>query len=357
MRSILFVELLGGMGDILIALPAIHALARSHTNASITVLTFAPGAELLQHDPWVQRVVVAEAGAARRSLDQLLATESFDLIVSDTNYDGMAERIQSTTAQTVTNMWRSPPADALVSDRFLSILLSEGVITQERAQQRLAQLHPTATETATAREVLGAAYRPLIFLCPDAGMAIKRWSVQHFTRLGQVLQQRYRATILVPVGANQAEAEALSQSIGGTAQVWRRGSLRSLAAVLAEADLVIAADTGLARIAAAVNTPTITLFGPSWHGRYGQPAPHVNLQGVPDCPERVIGNFTEQRCWYSGDCPFAWATCVDMVTPEQVMQAAAGLLKHPQPNAASLIPQPGQESQSKFPSKSPTLGI
>lgn len=50
-REILFVELLGSIGDVLIALRAIHALARSHPAAEITVLTLPPGGELLQSDP------------------------------------------------------------------------------------------------------------------------------------------------------------------------------------------------------------------------------------------------------------------------------------------------------------------
>jgi len=42
-RNILFVELLGGIGDVLIALPTIQALGRSHREAVLTVLTFTPG--------------------------------------------------------------------------------------------------------------------------------------------------------------------------------------------------------------------------------------------------------------------------------------------------------------------------
>ncbi len=41
-REILFVELLGGLGDVLISLGAIQALARSHPDARLTVLTSRP---------------------------------------------------------------------------------------------------------------------------------------------------------------------------------------------------------------------------------------------------------------------------------------------------------------------------
>lgn len=328
-RNILFVELLGGIGDILIALPAIHGLARSHPLAQMTVLTFAPGHELLETDPLIHRVICAAKGEARSSVDQLLAEEQFDLIVSDTTYDGIAEAIaNSATPHTVTNLWRSPPADEWVGDRFVNILKTEGWIAVD-THSSLPQLHITTTERQTARQLLGASYRPLIFLCSDAGMSIKRWSVDRFITLGKALQQQYGATLMVPVGADLEAAQQIVDGIGGTAQLWPRGSLRSIAAAIAEADLMIAADTGMARIAAALNVPTITLFGPSWHGRYGQPAPHINLQGFPECPERLIHNFTEQRCWYSGACPFDWETCLDDISPDDVLNACRSVL-HPE---------------------------
>lgn len=60
-RKILFVELLGGIGDALIALPAIQALARSHPAAELTVLTLPPGGELLESAPQNTRVVYADS--------------------------------------------------------------------------------------------------------------------------------------------------------------------------------------------------------------------------------------------------------------------------------------------------------
>ena len=158
-------------------------------------------------------------------------------------------------------------------------------------------------------------------------MAIKRWSNANFVTLGLELQQHYNATIFVPIGSEPQQAEQIAREIGGATQVLPRGTLRELAAVMANADLVVASDTGTARIAAAVGTPTITLFGPSWHERYGQPPPHINLQGYPECPERMIHNFTLQQCWYSGVCPFdLWQTCMDAIAPADVMAAAMPIL-------------------------------
>jgi ADP-heptose:LPS heptosyltransferase len=331
MRKILFVELLGGIGDVLIALSAIHGLALSYPAAELTVLTFPPGGELLKSDPLIKRVVLAEPGKAKQSVVELLTRETFDLIVSDTNYDDIDKVIQNSGAsQVVTNLWRQPPADELVGDRFVKILLAEGLISPDAIKP--AQLHLTAEELSRSQDLFNHVRRPLVFLCPDAGMAIKRWSDVNFITLGQILQQRWGATVIVPVGSDVKQAESIAEGIGGEAQVLPRGKLRDLAAALACADLVIAADTGPARIAAALNVPTITLFGPSWHGRYGQPLPHVNLQGYPQCPERNINNFTVQRCWYGGVCPLdkGWQSCMEGISVDEVLSVVEGFLNEPQ---------------------------
>ncbi len=327
-RKILFVELLGGIGDVLIALPAIAALARSHPAASLTVLTLPPGGELLESAPQITQVVYADSSNPRKSVEMLLAHHTFDLIVSDTNYNGIDEVIQNSGAsRVVTNLWRKPPPNQQVGDRFLQILLAEGLIDVSAGTSPL--LHLTPEEASRAQEALNFCPRPLVFLCPDAGMQIKRWSTENFVTLGQTLQQRYGASIIVPVGSDWEQAADIVAAIGNSTQILPRGKLRDLASAISCADLMVAADTGPARIAAALNVPTITLFGSSWHGRYGQPSPHINLQGYPECPERVINNFTEQRCWYSGVCPLdqGWRTCMEAISPAEVLAAAEKFLR------------------------------
>ncbi|MBF2006374.1 MAG: glycosyltransferase family 9 protein [Chlorogloeopsis fritschii C42_A2020_084] len=332
MRKILFVELLGGIGDVLIALNAIQALSHSNPIAKITVLTFPPGGELLETDPLIHRVIYAEPGKAKQSVIELLTCETFDLIVSDTNYDDIDVEIRNFASlhgasRIVTNLWRQPPPDERVGDRFVEILLSEGLIKQDAIKP--AQLHLTPTELNKAQKLFNHLHRPLVFFCPDAGMAIKRWPEDNFITLGKVLQLLWNATVIVPVGSNLNQSASIVEGIGKEAQILPRGNLRDLAAALACADLVVSADTGPARIAAALNVSTITLFGPSWHGRYGQPPPHVNLQGYPECSERNTSNFTVQQCWYSGICPLdkGWQSCMEEISVDRVLGVVEGFLR------------------------------
>jgi ADP-heptose:LPS heptosyltransferase len=176
--------------------------------------------------------------------------------------------------------------------------------------------------------VLGDVQHLITFLIPDAGMAIKHWPPASFVTLGRALRQRYDATVIIPIGSDADLAEGIAGEIGGTACIWPRGSLCGLATAMDGADLAVGADTGVARIAAALKVTTITLFGPSWYGRYGQPAPHLNLQGFAECSERVIKDLTIQRCWYSGVCPIAsWGTCLESISPHDVLSAAASFLE------------------------------
>lgn len=129
--------------------------------------------------------------------------------------------------------------------------------------------------------------------------------------------------------------------------MWPRGTLRELVAALSHAEVVVGADTGPVRIAATLGVPTVMLFGPAWHGRYGQLPPHVNLQGYPGCPQRVVSDFTQQPCWYAGTCTLEdrpWRTCVEDISVEDVLAAAGPFLESrldPEPAVRRASPHGG----------------
>lgn len=157
-------------------------------------------------------------------------------------------------------------------------------------------------------------------------MEIKRWPEERWGELGSALGERLGAGVVVPVGSDQGQAERVAALAGG--EVLPRGTLRELAAALSHASLAVGADTGPTRVAAALGVPTVTLFGPSWYGRYGQPPPHANLQGHPACPQRDVADFTRQPCWYAGSCTLeggSWRTCLEDLSVEDVLSKSLTL--------------------------------
>ena len=91
-------------------LPVIHALHRRHPGAQLRVLTHQPGDVLLQHDPAVTAVVLAERGRERAAVLAELDRWRPDLVVTTTRYDGIADAIEELAPQSVTEPVAQPAA-------------------------------------------------------------------------------------------------------------------------------------------------------------------------------------------------------------------------------------------------------
>lgn len=322
-RRILFVELLGGFGDVAIALPAIRALARSHPQARLDLLSFRPGDELVGADPAVAATWTAEPGRAREAVARRLRSGGYDLVVSDTAYDGIAELIADHAPRAVTDLWRDPPAGQAVGERFLDILADEGLI--RRDSPRAARIALSDADRAGLPPRDGA--RPEIALLIDAGMPIKRWPEARFAELGRALAAR-GARLHVVAGGDRGAGARVARSIGAGAALAPAMPLRRLAAFLERCAAAVSADTGPGRIAALAGVPVVMIFGPAWAGRYAPGPGHAALQGRPGCPERRPEDFTRQRCWYAGACPLPGPqrSCVEDVGVPEVLEAVLARL-------------------------------
>jgi ADP-heptose:LPS heptosyltransferase len=310
---ILVVDLLGGLGDLVMVLPVIHALHRRHPAAQLRVLTHQPGDVLLQHDPAVTAVVHAERGRERAAVLAELDRSRPDLVVTTTRYDGIADAIEELAPQSVTNLWRSPPPDEPVSARYLRILASEHVIDPHDVGLA-PRVVLTDAERVEGEQVLGHEGRPVV-LVPAAGMAVKQWP--HWRQL---------ATALAGRALVAGEPTVLDAWRGGPARLLPPLSLRGLAAVFAAVGrcggVVVGGDTGPMRLAAAVGARTVGIFGPTAALRYGLGPLGVDLQGLPDCPHRRPTAITEQVCWWEAHCPLSPAgpACMADVTPDRVLE-------------------------------------
>lgn len=310
---ILVVDLLGGLGDLVMALPMVHALHRRHPDAQLRVLTHAPGDALLLHDPAVTAVVLAERGRERAAVLAELDRWRPHLAVTTTRYDGIADAIEELVPQSVTNLWRSPPPDEPVGSRYLRILAEEDVI-HARDVDLLPSIVLTGAERAEGEEVLGSDEQQPVVLVPSSGMAVKEWP--HWRELATALAGR-----AFVVG----EPPVLDAWRGGPARLLPPMSLRGLAALFAavgrRGGVVVGPDTGPMRMAAAVGARTVGIFGPTLAARYGLGAPNVDLQGLPGCPHRRPTAITEQVCWWEARCPLSalGPACMADVAPGRVL--------------------------------------
>lgn len=297
-RDVLVVDLLGGLGDLCMVLPAVHALHRGHPGAALRVLTHAPGADLLRSDPAVTEVRCAERHHERAAVVAELDRRRPDLVVSTTRYDGIAEEIAARGMRAVTDLWRRPPADEPVARRYVAILAAEGLVDPA---YRPPAIHLTGAEHAAGDRAVAAVAPagPPVVLVPGAGMTVKRWP--HWPRLVAALAGR--PVLVVPDGGTVPGWAA------GRARPLPDADLRGLAAQFAavgrRGGVVVGPDTGPVRVAAAVGARTVGLFGPTLAARYGLDAPAVDLQGLPGCTHRRPTAITEQVCWWEARCPLS----------------------------------------------------
>jgi hypothetical protein len=307
-RRVLLIDLLGGLGDLIMVLPSVHALADAHPDADLTVLTHAPSVPLLARDPAVAVVRTAEKHDERAAVEQALAELAPDLTVTTTRFDGIGDLVEADAAargtRAVANLWRSPPPDELVGERYQRILAAEGVIADEIRPPRVVL---GDDERAAGRAALVQAWGPRLHstpgnpparvdctptvLVPDAGMAVKRWPARRWAELAATLPGP-----VFSVGPVDGATELPPTDLRGLAALF--------AAVGEAGGTVVGPDTGPVRLAAAVGARTVALFGPTAASRYGLEE-GTNLQGLPECPHRMPTAITEQVCWWDAGCPLA----------------------------------------------------
>ena len=113
------------------------------------------------------------------------------------------------------------------------------------------------------------AHRDLILLNPGANREDKRWPADHFVQAARALSlARPAGDPPRPIAVNGGPSEAalcaeIAQKSGGIDLCARGVMLGSLKAILQRTALLVTNDTGPRHIAAALDTPTIALFGPT----------------------------------------------------------------------------------------------
>jgi len=173
--DVLVVDLLGGIGDLVMLLPSLRGLARRHPRAAVRVLTHAPGATLLDPDPDVAEVRAVRKGTERAAVVAELERRPPDLVVSTTRYDGIAEEIERRVPGSVTDLWRRPPPDEPVARRYHRILTASGTTCWRACSPRVT---PGARARATGRSpaARGRSPAPSRARSPAAGPRRSCWS-------------------------------------------------------------------------------------------------------------------------------------------------------------------------------------
>ncbi len=127
---------------------------------------------------------------------------------------------------------------------------------------------------------------PFACIAPGAGWATKLWPVVRFAEVASYIHatHKLRTLVLWAGDSEKAMAEEIAARSSGAAQVAPRTSLTELAEIARKAKLFLASDTGPLHIAAAMGTPCVGLFGPTWGDEAGPYGTHNTSIQSPQLP-------------------------------------------------------------------------
>jgi ADP-heptose:LPS heptosyltransferase len=139
---------------------------------------------------------------------------------------------------------------------------------------------PLADRAATPRSAAAA----MAVIHPGAAAPARRWPAERFAAVAAALVATGHHVALTGNADERLLCDAVASAAGPDAAdaiTLLAGStdLMALAATVADADLVVANDTGVAHLASAFAVPSVVLFGPTPPGEWGPPptGPHRAL--------------------------------------------------------------------------------
>ena len=267
----------GALGDTLLALPALGALAASHPGATLDLVGYPSVLRLLEH--MRPPLPVGRIHSIDRALfgPLLAGTLSEELEEFLASYDLLIAWIGDPSGQLSARLERLPLA-SLRCDPYPS--LGSGMHASRHLLRSLAPLgsgFSTSPVTApivepprdAAREGrdllrgLGLREGDFIALHPGSGSPGKNWPAENFADLWRLAQEGGHRVLLIEGPADEEAVRSVVQMVGISAARVRPPSLTTLAAVLSRAAAFVGNDSGVSHLAAATGAPTRAIFGPT----------------------------------------------------------------------------------------------
>ncbi|MBE1876563.1 glycosyltransferase family 9 protein [Myceligenerans pegani] len=156
----------------------------------------------------------------------------------------------------------------------------------------------------------------VIVVHPGASAGARRWPAPRWSRVVRALTAQGLDVTLTGSPAEQKlcrRVRPAQEADGAVRDTSGRLSLPALADLVSRARLVVSSDTGVAHLATAYGTPSVTLFGPTspalwgpaidparhlviWHGEPGEPSRDPNAERLDPALARVTAEEVVDVC-------------------------------------------------------------
>ncbi|MBE0643041.1 MAG: glycosyltransferase family 9 protein [Bacteroidetes bacterium] len=331
------------IGDVTLATPVFRALRQTFPDANLAALVRPATEPVLRHNPHIDAILVDDweqshagrAGFADRL--RMLRRHRFDtalmLLPTErhawmTFLAGIRTRIGvGTKLYQILTCARSVSRQKYIplrheADYCLDLARAIGV----RSDDLRTEAFLTDVERSAAQERLRligqVPGRPLISIHPESGRSAPNWTTDVYRQFAEgLLTHIPEAQVLINVTPGNSAARASFEPLRSRGMLLPDGStdLRLLMGLIAEADVVVSASTGPMHLAAALGTPTVSLFCPLTACSPILWGPQGNRSNTILPPD----DYCQTRC--PGDphiCTFEGG-----ITPVQVIAAVRDMLR------------------------------
>lgn len=345
-NRILIVQL-AGLGDLIMATPALRAIRAKFSQSRISLLTTSRAKEAVISSPYIDEIFILDKYLGFLSffkpksiidtlkLIKILREKHFDMAINlfrlirirgvirmallfylikakyrvgrDTDGLGFFFNIK------VPEKEGGPRHEV---ERILDVArtLGAGIIDKHLEICVSSEDRERASEFLRQNQILDS--NLIIGLNPGAFIPSHLWGKENFAKLGDELVKRYQAKIVITGGPDEIE---LANEIAGMMQIKpiiAAGvmSLKQDAVLMERYNLFITSGTGGMHMAAAMNTPLIALLGPDFvkYFPYGERC-------------AVIKKDVDCSPCYKLKCKKH--LCMELITVEEILEAAKDLLE------------------------------
>ena len=326
-KRILFIRL-DRIGDVVLSTPALKALKQHFQGAELTVLLRSSTRGLVEHNPFVDRIVTADNAGKLIGVIRELRTCRFDLVVDPyddwplesalvAGFSGARIRIGYAVAGReafFTVRLPQPMPEQHMTDVVMDSLKPAGISSGDAQPM----VFLSKGELDSAREWLDErtnGHLSVIGFHPGATFETQRWPLEYFAELGTLLlREGRRCLILLGGPADRQLVDELARRLGDRALSYVSEDIRRFSALVACCQLLVCNNSGPLHVGVALGVPTVSFMGPTVRQRwYPRGERHVVLR-IDDLP--CIG------C-NAGTCRIGTHECMRKIKPERVMEAIA----------------------------------
>lgn len=331
---------LRSIGDTVLSTPSLFALKRFLPHASVDILLEDWVAPVLDGFPHVDNVITVERGstAARARVARQLRANRYDVVYNLhggttatllTRATGAKHRVGYEAYQYARLHNHQSPSSSLLWGRDkthsveqqLALLGWTGVPVSDRPPTQLAVTEAAAGAVA-GRLQAAALNTSFAVIHPAAAADTKQWAADKFARVAEALARGGLGVVAITTPKEKSIIDEMNRNTAAPAAAFTDLSLPEITALLSRARIFVGNDSGIAHIAAAVETPSVVIFGSSNRAHW---SPWTS--GASGAAEVVFEEMECQPCHGYFCEKFDEPECIKRVPIERVIAAAERVLR------------------------------